>query len=321
MTVAMRRNPKSQIPNPKARGFGSGFGISDFPAQRGGYTLLEVLLAAGIALLLMSALYVGMDVQLRSAQEGREVVDRGTLARVLLARIGRDLRGSLTPVTAAQTAAAAATGTGTTAATDPAVGTGTDPAAAVGTDAAPAVGFAPTPLNMGVQGDAGVLNIYVCAAHLPGARPGRDDGPAVDGDLCRITYWLAQGGLAKRETTRVTADDELGGGLAGVEDEGRYVIAPEVVGLQFNYFDGTGYVDNWDGSQIGADGKTPIGPPRGVEILLTIRHEGTRGGPAREKTYRHFVALGAANAQPTEAGLDTMGTAGGTGTSGTGMMP
>src|SRR5262249_57494133 len=74
------------------------------PAPRGpGSTLLEVLPAAGIAALLMAALYVGMDVQLRYAQEGREAVDNATLSRAILARITADLGNCLTPITATPT--------------------------------------------------------------------------------------------------------------------------------------------------------------------------------------------------------------------------
>ena len=46
-------------------------------ARRGGFTLLEVLLASSLAIVLMAALYVALDVQLRLAAEGRDatVVD------------------------------------------------------------------------------------------------------------------------------------------------------------------------------------------------------------------------------------------------------
>ena len=50
--------------------------------SRPGYTLLEVLLASAIGVLLMGALYVAMDVQLRHAQAGRELIEQGTLVRV-----------------------------------------------------------------------------------------------------------------------------------------------------------------------------------------------------------------------------------------------
>ena len=78
------------------------------------------------------------------------------------------------------------------------------------------------------------------------------------------------------------------------------------------HFDGTSWVESWDGSTIGADGKTPVGPPRAIEVTLTLRHAGTQGGEAKEKTFVHVVAVAAANAQPTEAGASsTGGTTGG----------
>ena len=65
-------------------------------------------------------------------------------------------------------------------------------------------------------------------------------------------------------------------------------------------------------TRAGADGKTPVGPPRAIEVTLTLRHAGTQGGEAKEKTFVHVVAVAAANAQPTEAGASsTGGTTGG----------
>ena len=40
------------------------------------------------------------------------------------------------------------------------------------------------------------------------------------------------------------------------------IIASEVVGVAFRYFDGTAWQDTWDGSIMGTDGMTPVGPPR-----------------------------------------------------------
>ena len=48
-------------------------------SRRRGYTLLEILVASAIAVLLMSALYVAVDLQLRHAQAGREVIEQSVL--------------------------------------------------------------------------------------------------------------------------------------------------------------------------------------------------------------------------------------------------
>jgi hypothetical protein len=91
-----------------------------------------------------------------------------------------------------------------------------------------------------------------------------------------------------------------------------------VTGLSFRYFDGVGWVDTWDGTALGADGKTPIGPPRAVEITLSIRPAGADSNDtAAVKQYRHVIAVNAANAQPTMADDTGTGTTGSTTTGGT----
>ncbi len=261
---------------------------------RPAYTLLEVLLASAIAVLLMGALYVGMDVQLRTVQNGRELINESAVVRNLLARINTDVAGCLTPITA--TVAVPATG-----------------------DAATDV---VTPLNGGVQGDNNVLTLWV--SRVPQLPTGPDAATAAtqqlnSSDLRRISYWLADGGLARQEIDRVTADDDDTQLPPYVTDEGRFILAPEVTELTFQYFDGTSWQDTWDGTTLGADGKTPMGPPRAVSITLSVRRPGADPNNANAvKRYRHVVAIGAANAQPGMA--DDTGTTGtsGTGTTGTG---
>src|SRR5262245_62108252 len=102
--------------------------------RRSGFTLLELLLASGIALLLMAGLYVAMEVNLNYAAAGREVVDQSELARALLARITADITGALTPITATKSTSATAT--------------------TVVADEGATSFTTVTPLNMGVVGDA-----------------------------------------------------------------------------------------------------------------------------------------------------------------------
>lgn len=58
--------------------------------RRSGYTLLEILLALSIAVLLLAALYVSVDMQLRLAQAGRNRVEESTLTRSIFARMDDD---------------------------------------------------------------------------------------------------------------------------------------------------------------------------------------------------------------------------------------
>jgi prepilin-type N-terminal cleavage/methylation domain-containing protein len=274
-------------------------------AIRPGFTLLEVILASAIALLLMWGLYVGMDVQLRQTDEGRTIVNQADLARNLLTRMSAELSGCLTPITASK-----ATMIG----------------AATGTNLDTTAGLTPTAFNMGLQGDASQVTVYISTVPKVNAEGG--DRAAAEqqqqsaSDIRRITYWMTNSGLARQDVTRVTSTDDDAALPPNVNDESRYIFAEDVVGMSLQYFDGTNWTDTWDGSTLGADGKTPIGPPRLVQISLTIRYAGTQGGEAKEKTFIHSVAIGAANAQPTSAGATPSGTTSGSSSSSTtGNLP
>ncbi len=251
--------------------------------RRPGFTLLEMLLATAITVLLMSALYVAMDTQLRLADAGRERVEQGTAARNILQRMSQDIAGCLTPITATKAGAVASATSGAS--------TTDDTAASFGSV---------TPFNSGVEGDSAVLTIYV--SRVPpkaSAFSGSEGQPTGVSDLKRVSYWLAvDGGLARQEFDRVTSDDDSSQLPPDLPDEQRYVVAPEVVDLSFRYFDGSSWTDIWYGSTLGADDATPIGPPRAVEITMTLRLPPGDNNEERTKTYRHVVTIGAANAQP-----------------------
>ncbi len=64
-------------------------------SRRPGYTLLEVILAIAIGLLIVAALYVALDVQIRYMHAGRNAVVEAQLARGLLTRITADIKLSM----------------------------------------------------------------------------------------------------------------------------------------------------------------------------------------------------------------------------------
>src|SRR5688500_3125221 len=65
--------------------------------RRGGFTLLEVLLASALAIILMAALYVALDVQLRLAAAGRDSIEQATLTRAIVMRLEPDLSSGIGP--------------------------------------------------------------------------------------------------------------------------------------------------------------------------------------------------------------------------------
>src|SRR5262249_50551375 len=127
------------------------------------------------------------------------------------------------------------------------------------------------------------------------------DNPEIVSDLRRVSYWVISGGdqplgLARMEIKPVTSDDAQALVPPDVPDEQSYLIAEEVKSLTFSYFDGTSWQDTWDGTQPGADGVTPMGPPNAIAIVLGISRPGEKNpDPANLKYYRHVIAIPTAN--------------------------
>jgi hypothetical protein len=287
--------------------------------RRTAYTLLEVLLAAAIGVMVMAALYVAVDVQLRLTRTGREVIEQGTLVRALLARIGSDISTQVAPIIPPGTGSSGASGMGsggtagsgatgaastqnTSSATNPATSSGSS-ASSSSTSGQSANSTVPVPYNLGVQGSANLLILSL--TKFPREINVRSNTlttqtlPVVS-DERRISYWLAGEastplGLARQELKLVTSDDATAM-PPNVPDEASYVIAEEVKSLTFQYFDGNGWQDSWDGTAAGADGSTPKGPPLAIAITIGVA-ESTAGAESQAnlKLYRHVVAIPTAN--------------------------
>ena len=240
------------------------------PHVRGGFTLLEVLLASALAVILMAALYVALDVQLKLADAGREAIEQATVSRALVQRFEADLANTLGPV-AASTAPAEMTTEDDEGTTEPEV---------TGSTAIP---FASGAIGEAGDGDSGKLTLYVCKVTKDVA-----DG-VTPADVRRITYWMTDGGLARQEVPWVTSERlQLSTDLYledGREPES-FVIAPEVTRVVFSYWDGSTWADNWDGR--GTDGEVK-GPPMAIRVSFWMKI-----GQEEPKEYRHTISLLAA---------------------------
>ncbi len=288
------RNPKPEDAyrthrTRKTHGSHVGFRISDFGFRpRKGYTLLEVLLAMAITLLLVAALYVAFDVQLRYMQTGRNLVAEGQLARGLLNRMAADIRPSLAALPALPAAAAA----------NPAAGAAQGAGTSAGQDTSTTV--TPGQFNLGVLGDDRQIQLFVST--LP--RFAQEEAELQTGisDLRRITYYLVEGqGLARQEVRNVMAQD------LAPEDEQRDILGPEVVDLKFRYYDATqGWLDYWDG--------TGTGPPLAIEIQMALQQSAETmrfgGKPSPPSYYRMVVGIPSATIPQQQSTGATTGTGG-----------
>lgn len=267
------------------------------PNPRPGFTLLEVLLSLAIAVLLMAALFVALEINTRATDEGREIVEQSTLARSLLLKIANDITASMGPVQAAQQSSSSGSGTGT--------GTGTGATGASGTPSTTTdttTSSANANFQIGVRGDNSRLTIYVSRLSRGLIAPPTDTSDQTPtSDVLQITYWVVSSGdgLARFVENRVTAEDAVNGDSA-MSDENSHIIAPEVKRIDFRYYDGTQWLDSWDGSEPGPDGVTPKGPPRAVEFTLGLQLPGAAEGVL--KPYVHVVAFPTANGPGSSSG-------------------
>jgi prepilin-type N-terminal cleavage/methylation domain-containing protein len=269
-----------------------------------GFTLLEVLLASAIGVMLLGGLYVAVDVQLRQMHTGRRANEQTQLARNVLSKIAQDISGQLAP-----TLSTSITNSGSTSG---ASGTSSAATGAAATTASNVVQF-----NIGVLGDAQTL--ILSSSRVPKENLKAEillNGDQVIGtsDLRRVMYWIAGGdaGLARYELKSATSTDQLAYFALppGVPDETQYVIADEIKSIQFSYFDGTNWVDTWDGTQpsqaTNSDLVTPQGPPIAIAIVIGVQTDdpeqqenkpsnSSLGGGNGLKMYRRVVAIPTAN--------------------------
>jgi hypothetical protein len=282
---------------------------------RAAFTLMEVLIASLVSLLLMGALYVAVDLQLRHEQTAREVVEESTLARALLARISGDISQNVDPFLPPTWAQLTGATSGSGGATSAAAGGSPSSASATGgsstasgsatasaTSATTATTVSAVLFNVGVQGDSSRL--LLCTSRLPremiqsGSDANAAGDQAVVSDLRRVAYWLAGSGdaplgLARLEVKQATSDDAQNL-LSNLPDDPGLIMASEVKSLNFSYFDGSAWQDSWDGTTAGPDGVTPIGAPVAIAVTLGIASSDGKS----VKTYRHVVVIPTANGTP-----------------------
>jgi prepilin-type N-terminal cleavage/methylation domain-containing protein len=279
--------------------------------SRRGFTLLEVILALSVGVILLGALYVAVDVQLRHARAGRNIVEQATLARSLLNRIDADIAATATLIdperyrmAASSTTSGSSTmgASSTTGSSTPTTGSSSSSnssgsASSNGSSSSSSSSTDAILLPLSVQGDSTSLNLYISRVPREAMPTDPNATPLVVSDVRRVSWWLPAGGLARQESPIETSQDALDNLPPGIPDEDSYVVAPEVKNVQFEYFDGSDWQDSWDCTTLGADGVTPVGPPQAIAITLDIANpqDGVKDDDAPTKRYRHVVACFTAN--------------------------
>ncbi len=257
-----------------------------------GFTLLEVMLALALSSLVLIAVTIAIDVNLRLLDSGRTHVEEAQLARALLRRIADDLRNAIyyDPVNVQklmanmmpQVAAAGDT-------LDDMYDDVQEKAGDAGIKiedletSTPSESAEPPPVP-GLYGNQ--YELQVDTSRLP--RMDQFGGVvSPDGNLSMadrlsevktVAYYVTDappdepifetgapplhGGLVRRQRDRAIAAFALERGLLiGVEDAER--IAPEVAAIEFQYCNGTEWFDEWDSVEQG-------GLPMAVNIAIAV---------------------------------------------------
>jgi len=287
---------------------------------RSAFSLLEMIIALAIGMLLLGALYAFMSMQVTMTQAGRDLIEEGALVRSIFNRISNDIISQVGPydprMVNAPPPATTATLSGSTGSAAPSANGATTTTPTTGTTSSSTSNAAsatppPAPVvtyNIGVYGTATMLQLstYRVSNAPPGILTGTvDPNLEVISDLRRVTYWLAvdgtgTAGLSRYEFRQGTAD-AINQDPTTLPDQNKLIIAKEVLNITFEYWDGTQWNPQWDGTELCSDEVTPAGPPVAIRITMTLRRNANRGkgpvDPAADQgpTFQHVIAMPSAN--------------------------
>jgi prepilin-type N-terminal cleavage/methylation domain-containing protein len=279
--------------------------------RRAGYTLLEVLLASVIAVIVLGALYVTLDVTLLRMDVGRDQVTANNLSRAVVNRMTTDLGGVLGPlpprsgggVVSSDPAAATFSQPPATGSSGSSGSTGTTPPAEGSIEGdttspdAQAILAADVPFQAGMIGSDTILTVFTSRVPeaLSSPEVAFDPTLLLPADLRRVTYYMSPSGagLCRQERPWVTADGVRNSIDPDYSTEALDLIAPEVQDVLFEYYDGGAWLPFWDGSELAIDGKSVAGPPRAVRATFVLVFPG-QGGEVVVRQVQHVFPIRAA---------------------------
>ena len=298
--------------------------------RRRGFTLLEVLLSLVLSVLVLAIVATAVDLHMRLLTSSRTDIEQSQLARAVLRQMADDLHGAVAYVP--QSTSGVLT-TSLTAGLQNAITLesqqgGTPPTQATSPSGSSTASLS-TSSTPGLYGDNQSLQFdftRLTKATVSNANSADTNSVNPTSDLRTVTYTLAGNnlgsasggngqGLVRYEMDRAAAANAQTSGQYSQDLANQQPIAPEVTDLEFSYYDGTEWNDQWDTSQQGA-------LPMAVQIVISIARTASGGGilPAGPsaangntpdnsvRTYRLTVPLPAG--VPSSSGTATTSTSG-----------
>lgn len=233
---------------------------------RAAHTLIEILLALGLSLVILTAVYAALDQHWRYAAAGQQQTERMQVARALFERLSLDVRSAVFR---------------------PAV------------DAGRSIGIKGDADTLTVQvqttgAQRGRGSRTVCW-QMRAVEAGDRDGTRIDPS--RAATGAATGPVTEHAAlglVRVARDDSSPASLADLKTPAANdLVAAEVATIRFRYFAGGRWFERWD-----SVGQQEL--PRAVEITIGFRGAGVAeqpaGGRAVAGEYRVVVPVPAAEA-------------------------
>ena len=266
---------------------------------RSAYTLLEVILTLALTTVILGLIATAIHVHLGVVDKSRGQVEEAQLARVLLQRIADDLRNAI-PYTPPSSSASAGSQSSS------GMPTSSDSSASSDPSASSESSTAGTSTGGGICGSLRCLQVdtsrrpRLSRLALMMSTADNSQLPPLS-DLWTVTYSLgnpgtvspteqgdsapdAQGGLYRRELERSQFVWAMRQGLSDVLNQATNLLAPEVVDMQFTYYDGLTTSDTWDSTQ---QGKLPTA----VKVAIAIRRPARTVAGGRCASHGRYFAL------------------------------
>jgi prepilin-type N-terminal cleavage/methylation domain-containing protein len=229
--------------------------------KRKGFTLLEMLVAMTLMSILAASLYASLHAAFKARDSALAAVGPAREAGLAMDLVCRDIESALPPtgILAGEFA-------------------GTDSQDATGHDADTLLFYAAltdgegervgTDSRYGASGDAGTLLMHSAFAN--------GEQVQVGCDVKRTEFTCSSDGLVRVVTANLLSPEQ-------VEPPGE-IICRNVSGINFRYFDGSDWFDEWDSSA--KDNALPLA----VEVTLTVRRPGpTQAGAEDYRLCRLLV--------------------------------